>query len=631
MKKILFGIFAICLLAVIGTASAAPVWETLSARSVNEDSIDGTIAYPDLKSKCTGGTTFTIDPLTHTYYTLAFSGNDLVINDMELDYNSATDGAKTVKVNCSDGTNVTQATFALTVTSVNDNPTIISTIPDQTKAEDSGSWTLDLTPYESDVEDSGTKLTWSVSGVDTTKFSAVVTDTLNDIITFTPVANAYGSDEITLTLTDSNGGTDTQTIIVTLTPVNNDPPTILGSIPDQKWNKGETHTLDLKSYLSDPDEPSTYTYTYQPTTLNDITVVSITDGIATFTPKVSTWKGTNTINFTLSDGTTSVTSNTVKLVVREKPDFVCEEGEIGDLTITSIEDPDSGDKFKPGEEIPIKVKVHNDDADEMDVVVKAYLYYESGDDIIENTESDSVTIDSDDTETIEFNLVVPSDQDVDEGNYVLYLKAYEDGNENDNCVEEDVDVDIDRDSHDVIISKLEILPLNPKVGDNIEITVSIENIGTTREDDVTVKITNTELGLNLVSDAFDLKKYDSSENDKVLHFTFKLPSNVTVGGYDIDAVAYNEDDDAFDASDDAEKLVSITLTAGASTTTTGTTTTTTTTGATTTTSKWTDVFGSFEGSKVFWIIGDIILVIVAIFFIKLIFSGRRRPVKEARL
>ena len=117
--------------------------------------------------------------------------------------------------------------ITVTLTALNDAPTILGTIPDQIRDEDAAPWTLDLSAYESDAEDSGTALDWSVSGVDGALFSAVITDSDNDILTFTPVAGASGSDDITLTLTDSGGLQATQDITVTLTAVN-DAPTILG-------------------------------------------------------------------------------------------------------------------------------------------------------------------------------------------------------------------------------------------------------------------------------------------------------------------------------------------------------------------------------------------------------------------
>ena len=66
-------------------------------------------------------------------------------------------------------------------------------------------------------------LTGSVSGVDTSLFTAVITDSENDILTLTPVTNANGSDVITLTLTDSGGLTTTQDITVTLNAANDAP------------------------------------------------------------------------------------------------------------------------------------------------------------------------------------------------------------------------------------------------------------------------------------------------------------------------------------------------------------------------------------------------------------------------
>jgi hypothetical protein len=114
------------------------------------------------------------------------------------------------------------ATFR--ITPVNNAPAIIGTIPDQTKDEDASAWTLALTAYESDMEDSGIDLNWSVSGMDTALFTAEITDLDNDVLTFTPVADAYGSDVITLTLTDSGGLNASQDITITLNPVL-DPPT----------------------------------------------------------------------------------------------------------------------------------------------------------------------------------------------------------------------------------------------------------------------------------------------------------------------------------------------------------------------------------------------------------------------
>ncbi|PKK89868.1 MAG: hypothetical protein CVV64_11995 [Candidatus Wallbacteria bacterium HGW-Wallbacteria-1] len=66
--------------------------------------------------------------------------------------------------------------------------------------------TLDLTPWESDPEDGiegATTLRWTVSGQDSCTVTGFESD--NDILTFTPATDFTGADNLTLTLTDSDG------------------------------------------------------------------------------------------------------------------------------------------------------------------------------------------------------------------------------------------------------------------------------------------------------------------------------------------------------------------------------------------------------------------------------------------
>ena len=155
-----------------------------------------------------------------------FSSQPAIASNGTLSYTTAADanGSAIVSVTLSDdggtangGVNTSAAqTFTITVTPVNDPPVIDGTIPDQTMPDDGSSWELDLTQYESDVEDSGTALTWSVSGGNPNLFTAVITDEDNDILSFTPADNVYGADIITLTLTDSGGMTVIQDINVNI-------------------------------------------------------------------------------------------------------------------------------------------------------------------------------------------------------------------------------------------------------------------------------------------------------------------------------------------------------------------------------------------------------------------------------
>lgn len=629
MKKILFSLLFV-LLAVIGTASAATWISTPGPQIWVHDNTKEVDLYSDLTGIVGGEVLGLIDTTGHFMGTGTCSFTECKITITPL---AKWASFEDVKFWISSVTNLAPAITRLTVTNTAPLATAYTLSP-LAPSEDN---MVDVTLVANDPD--GDNMVYSIVTQPTHGTLSVI-DQINHKLTYTPTLNYNGLDSFTFKVND--GIVDSNTLIVPITITAVDDPLTKLTIPDQKWTKGEgPYSIDLKNYFSDPDD--TITYTSEPTTLTNFDISPIViNGVITFTPKSSTWKGTEKINFTATTTKASLTSNEVKLTVREKPDFICTDGELGDLEIYSVSDPSDGDNFKPGDEIPIKLKVRNNNVDDsLDVVVGAYLYDETDDKIIENVESESINIAEDgEYETFEFKLLIPSDEDLDESHtYQLFLKAYEDGNEDENCIENTaIGVDLQRDSNDVIISGLSTLPSIVNPGETVDFTITTDNIGTSKQKEVTVKLTSTELGLSWTSETFDLDKFSGSNYDRITRYSFIVPSNIKAGTYQIDVGVYNSNGNLYSKSDNSERFITLTvggttpITAAITTTTTGATTaTTTTTGTTAATSKWTDVFGSFEGSKLFWIIGDIILVIVAIFFIKLIFSGRRKPVKEARL
>ncbi|MBU0999589.1 hypothetical protein KKG24_04825, partial [Patescibacteria group bacterium] len=96
----------------------------------------------------------------------------------------------------------------------NNPPEIDPEVPDLT-TDENVPISFDLTPYENDVEDSGTALDWSVSDVNTELFTASINQ-FSDVLTIDPISGASGLDDIVLTLTDSDGATDSDVISVTI-------------------------------------------------------------------------------------------------------------------------------------------------------------------------------------------------------------------------------------------------------------------------------------------------------------------------------------------------------------------------------------------------------------------------------
>ena len=120
------------------------------------------------------------------------------------------------------GYGIVDAYAALNYTTVpNDPPWIGPLVPNIVTDEDAQT-TYNLTDHENDKEDTDLGLTWSISGVNSSLFSASI-DPVTDVLTITPVANANGSDVVPLTLKDSGGLSNAQDITITIKPVNDAP------------------------------------------------------------------------------------------------------------------------------------------------------------------------------------------------------------------------------------------------------------------------------------------------------------------------------------------------------------------------------------------------------------------------
>ena len=136
-------------------------------------------------------------------------------------------GTATITVTVTDGGGATASdTFVLTVTAVNDVPTI-SDVADQTTNEDTATPALSFTV--GDVETAAASLTLSGTSSNTTLVpNANIVfggSGASRTVTLTPALNQTGTATITVTVTDGSGGTATDTFVLTVTAVN-DVPTI---------------------------------------------------------------------------------------------------------------------------------------------------------------------------------------------------------------------------------------------------------------------------------------------------------------------------------------------------------------------------------------------------------------------
>ena len=233
---------------------------------------------------------------------------------------------------------------------------------------------------------------------------------------------------------------------------------------------------------------------------------------------------------------------TFKLDITVEP-RICEEGvrsdgnSGGDNLRVEIREPGTSDRFSPGEKINVEVRVRNNDNEDQDVVVEAFLYdLDDNDILVEIDPTDSIEINKGNTEDFEFTLEVPFDVDIDH-EIVLFVKAYVDDEEDENCGEIRKDLSLRRERHSVVVQKVTLTPSSLACGETFDATVEIQNIGTSDEDDVTVRLFDDELNIDQVSNPVDLDKFDNSGDESTIRFRdIRIPTNAERKQYQVEAI-----------------------------------------------------------------------------------------------
>ena len=386
------------------------------------------------------------------------------------------------------------------------------------------------------------------------------TQTYSITIPSTPAGTYSGS----VTATDADNTTNTDTLpysvvvnsqdAFSLSPTNLDFEETAGRSANEDFTITNTGSTDLSLFSvnftsADADDEAgkiededgdeiTFTFAGTPTSLapGASATVSVQAEINEDIDFGEDYTGTITVSAT---GVGSV-SNTMATDVTVLAD-ICEEGKQGNSYDITIENPDSGDEYNPGETIQIEVDVENDDNEELETKVEVILYNSNEGKSEETVKSDEFDLNDDDSETIELELEIPSDIDEDD-TYYLYVKVYESGNEDDNCDYERVRIDIEREEHDVLIESVDVSPSSGLTcGEGFTMTVEVENAGTEDEDGVYIELYDSDLDILVYSDEFDLGDYNDNDNDYRFVYTFNVPTDLEAGNYYVEAKVYFDD------------------------------------------------------------------------------------------
>ena len=171
------------------------------------------------------------------------SGNVLTVESIQ-DLN----GAATLMITASDGSESIQDSFEMTVTPVNDAPVLSSPFNDITRDEDFVSFEIEVESHFTDID--GDDLAYDVTVVGGAATAGI---TGSNMLEITSTAMAFGGVTITVTATDIDGETARGTFVLTVDSIN-DAPILDSPLPDVTRDEDfGVILIDLSIHFSDPD------------------------------------------------------------------------------------------------------------------------------------------------------------------------------------------------------------------------------------------------------------------------------------------------------------------------------------------------------------------------------------------
>ncbi|MEM4215440.1 MAG: putative S-layer protein [Candidatus Pacearchaeota archaeon] len=212
----------------------------------------------------------------------------------------------------------------------------------------------------------------------------------------------------------------------------------------------------------------------------------------------------------------------------------CSDGEQGNYLTISIENPEEDETIIAGENVSIKVKVTNEHSDDLNIIVKAQLYdLDKDDDIV--TVTKETTISEDSTKTLTLYLEVPSTVNPDH-DFIIRAKVYEKNNEEEQCKEDYINVNVNKKEHLIVINDLKVIPTIVNCGSNFSVYVDISNKGL-NEENVKIIIKNSELNIDFSKTLLidESKNYYNS-------FIFSVPKDASEKNYNIEMKVYYGED-----------------------------------------------------------------------------------------
>lgn len=210
------------------------------------------------------------------------------------------------------------------------------TLPALVQFNEDTSAALDLTAYSADVA-ADLPLTWSSTSLN------IIVSIVNGTANFTAPANWFGSEAVTITANDGDGGITSQTITVQVLPVNDNP--AITSTPITSVQEDVLYNYQLTASDNDTGDVLTFSLVAPPAGMTITTL-----GLIAWTPD-NTQVGIHTITAQVSDGNGGMATQVFNITVSRNdtmiistPILVGTEGQLYQYDVNSL-DENQGDVF----------------------------------------------------------------------------------------------------------------------------------------------------------------------------------------------------------------------------------------------------------------------------------------------
>jgi hypothetical protein len=307
----------------------------------------------------------------------------------------------------------------------------------------------------------------------------------------------------------------------------------------------------------------THTYTTPNITMPSTTAASYRILTATFynSTNISEELGSDTVNVYYS--------STAPTPTPDPDESYCEDfsGEQGDLEITGFEIINRGEgddeEWEYLDEIEIEVTIENTGDDNINDVMVEIRFEDDSGNVISERDMDLTDEDidlgriNDDDEEVAVFVIDELPIDLEEGDYLIYVRAYEDGNEDEQCASTSDDFtnsdetyfefEIIESDGATVIAKKDLEIVQGICGEkSVEVSFTVYNTGSDDEEKVLVILENSLLGIKeraLIDNLRDGK-------GKEVTFFVTIPDEVSKSVNMLDIVTYYDYDDDEDELDE---------------------------------------------------------------------------------